>query len=345
MDAFYASIEQRDNPKLKGKPIAVGGYSQRGVLATASYEAREFGIHSAMPTRQALKICPHLILVKPRFEAYKEVSRTIQAIFHEYTDLVEPLALDEAFLDVTHPQQGPPSAFLIAQEIRKRIFETTQLTCSAGVSSNKFVAKVASDLNKPNGITLIKPEEIVKFMEELKIEKFFGIGKVTARRMHALGIYKGIDLKNTPLEQLLINFGKAGQFYHQLVRGIDDRPVRPNRTRKSIGAERTFEQNYTEIDFLKLKLDDIASEVFRRMSKAQFIAKTITLKIKYGDFSQHTRSRTTLNPITTQEEINRIAHELLEQSSLEQEVRLLGISLSNLISLNHSEGIQLSLNF
>jgi len=284
MDAFYASVEQRDDPALRGKPIAVGGGSLRGVVAAASYEARKYGVRSAMPSVTAKRLCPNLIFVKHRFEVYREVSQQIRAIFLDYTDLVEPLSLDEAYLDITENKKSLNSGTLIAEEIRKRIFETTNLTASAGVSYCKFLAKIASDINKPNGIKVITPDEAIPFLETLKIEKFHGIGKVTAKRMHKLGIHTGGDLKKRTEIELFQRFGKAGRHYHKIVRGIDNREVNPNRIRKSLGTERTFQEDLDKWEDLKAKLDPIIDNVFQSLKEKENFGRTINLKIKNADF-------------------------------------------------------------
>jgi len=257
MDAFYASVEQRDNPDLKGKAIAVGGGSKRGVVTTASYEARKYGVRSAMPGFKAKRLCPHLIFVKPRFPAYKEASKVIRSVFSEYTHLIEPLSLDEAFLDVTENKKKEPLATQVAEQIRQQVFETTQLTCSAGVSYCKFLAKVASDMNKPNGITVIKPHQAEKFLEQLPIEKFFGIGKVTAKKMQDKGIFTGADLKALSEIEMAQQFGKMGRYYYRIVRGIDDRPVNNERIRKSIGIERTLTNNVSDIEEIQSILKEL----------------------------------------------------------------------------------------
>ena len=295
MDAFYASVAQLDNPELKGKPIAVGGGGKRGVVAAASYEARKYGVRSAMSGVLARQKCPHLIFVKTDFERYKEISTKIRQIFYEYTDLVEPLSLDEAYLDVTENKKGNPSASLIAQEIRDRIYSELALRASAGISINKFIAKVASDINKPNGQKTINPEEVLLFLEELSINKFYGVGKVTAAKMNNLGIFNGLDLKNKPLEELTKLFGKSGTYYYNIVRGIHHSTVKPNRIRKSIAAERTFSENISSEVFMLERLHKIAEELERRMIASETKGKTITLKIKYSDFTQQTRSKTVQN--------------------------------------------------
>ena len=330
MDAFYASVAQLDNPDLKGKPIAVGGGGKRGVVAAASYEARKYGVRSAMSGVLARQKCPHLIFVKTDFERYKEISTKIRQIFYEYTDLVEPLSLDEAYLDVTENKKGNPSASLIAQEIRDRIYSELELRASAGISINKFIAKVASDINKPNGQKTINPEEVLLFLEELSINKFYGVGKVTAAKMNNLGIFNGLDLKKKPLEELTKIFGKSGTYYYNIVRGIHHSTVKPNRIRKSIAAERTFSENISSEVFMLERLHKIAEELERRMIASETKGKTITLKIKYSDFTQQTRSKTVQNFIQKKDEIMQIVKELLYQEKFKNSVRLLGISFSNL---------------
>ena len=330
MDAFYASVEQLDNKELIGKPVVVGGSSERGVVAAASYEARKFGIRSAMSGVLAKKKCPHLIFVKPRFSRYKEISVKIRQIFNDYTDLVEPLSLDEAYLDVTENKKGNPSASLIAQEIRDRIFNELNLRASAGISINKFIAKVASDINKPNGQKTINPEEVILFLEELSVNKFYGVGKVTASKMNNLGIFKGLDLKKKSLDELTKLFGKSGKFYYNIVRGIHHSLVKPNRVRKSIAAERTFSKNISSEVFMLERLFTIAEELERRMTKSETKGKTITLKIKYSDFTQQTRSKTVQNFVQKKDEIMHTVKELLYQEKFKNSVRLLGISFSNL---------------
>jgi len=330
MDAFYASVEQLDNPELRGKAIAVGGGSKRGVVSAASYEARKFGVKSAMSGALAQKLCPHLIFVKSNFDRYREVSQQIRKIFFEYTDLVEPLSLDEAYLDVTENKMGNPSATLIAQEIRKKIKEKTGLNASAGISINKFVAKIASDYNKPNGQKTVYPKEIASFLEALEIRKFHGVGKVTAEKMYGLGIFTGKDLKEKSLEFLAENFGKSGPYYYNAVRGIHLSEVKPNRIRKSLGAERTFSENISSEVYMLERLEHIAEEIERRLKKSKVAGKTVTLKIKYSDFSLHTRSKTLSYFIASKELILETAKELLYQEKMKDSVRLLGISLSNL---------------
>ena len=330
MDAFYASVEQLDNPDLKGKPIAVGGESERGVVAAASYEARKFGVRSAMSGVVAKKRCPHLIFVRPRFSRYKEISQKIRAIFYEYTDLVEPLSLDEAYLDVTENKKGNPSASLIAKEIRQRIFEELNLNASAGISVNKFIAKIASDINKPNGQKTIPPEEVISFLETLPIEKFFGIGKVTAAKMYNLGIFNGKDLKEKTEEFLIRNFNKSGLHYYQIVRGIHQSKVKPNRERKSVAAEHTFIKNLTSEIFMIEKLEKISEELENRLIKSRVSGKTITLKIKYSDFKTQTRSKTLPYFVKEKAILFETVKELLFQEKVLNSVRLLGISVTNL---------------
>lgn len=330
MDAFYASVAQLDTPELKGKPIAVGGGGTRGVISAASYEARKFGVKSAMSGRLAIKLCPELIFVKTDFARYTEISKNIRKIFYDYTDLVEPLSLDEAYLDVTENKKGNPSASLIAQEIRARIFNELNLTASAGISINKFIAKVASDYNKPNGQKTVNPEEVLDFLEQLDIRKFYGIGKVTAEKMYQKGIFTGKDLKSKSAEYLEENFGKSGKSYYYIVRGFHNSQVKPNRIRKSLAAERTFSKNLSSEIFMLEKLDQIAEEVSKRLQKSQVSGKTITLKIKYSDFSLQTRSKTLPYFVSDKSILLETAKDLLYQEKMNNSVRLLGISLSNL---------------
>lgn len=330
MDAFYASVEQMDNPELKGKPLAVGGSEVRGVVSAASYEARKFGVRSAISGIQAKKLCPDLIFVRPRFDRYKEISKKIRKIFHDYTDLVEPLSLDEAYLDVTENKKGNPSATLIAQEIRKRIFEEVGLTASAGISVNKFVAKIASDYNKPNGQKTVNPDEVEAFLEKLDIKKFYGVGKVTAEKMYQLGIFTGYDLKQKPLEYLEKHFGNSGFHYYQICRGIHNSAVKPNRKIKSVGAERTFGENLSSEIFMEERLQSIAKELEKRLQKSKISGKTITLKIKYSDFTLQTRSKTLPYFVSDKNIILDVAKDLLYQERLRNSVRLLGISIHNL---------------
>lgn len=332
MDAFYASVEQRDNPDLRGKPVIVGGNpSGRGVVATCSYEARKFGVHSAMPASQAVRLCPHGIFVKANFDAYKKASQQIREIFFEYTDLVEPLSLDEAFLDVTENHRNIPSATLIAKEIKERIYEETKLTASAGVAHNKFLAKVASDVNKPNGLTLITPEKAEAFLEELPIEDFFGVGKATQKKMHAVGINSGADLKKWSEIDLVKAFGKSGRFYYRIVRGIDHREVKPHRVRKSYGKERTFSEDIDSLEWIHNFLDELAQTIAEGMKKINAAGKTITLKVRYDDFDTITRSYSLPHHTNRYQDITDVVRKLLEETEVgKRPVRLLGITLSNL---------------
>lgn len=331
MDAFYASVEQRDNPKLKGKPVIVGSDpDKRGVVCTCSYEARKFGVRSAMPSRQAYKLCPHGIFVYPRFDAYRQASQQIRKIFYEITDLVEPLSLDEAYLDVTHNKKGESSATRLAIEIKKRIFKETGLTCSAGVSYNKFLAKVASEHKKPNGIFVIRPEKATAFLDELPIGDFYGVGKVTKEKMQALGIYTGLDLKQAGIEKLTHYFGKSGAFYYFLALGEDDREVNPYRERKSYGKEVTLEKDLLEKEDIVQVLAAVAKELWEYLEEKQQCGRTITLKVKYDDFSQVTRRRTFNESLEGEGRILGEAVALLDKTEIgTQPVRLLGIAISN----------------
>ncbi len=330
MDAFYASVEELDYPELIGKPLAVGGNEVRGVVSAANYEARKYGVRSAMSGYLAKKNCPHLTFVKPRFSRYKELSQRIRTIFFDYTDLVEPLSLDEAYLDVTINKKGNPSATLIAQEIRQRIYDEIGLRASAGISINKFIAKIASDFNKPNGQKTVNPEEVLQFLEDLEIRKFHGVGKVTTEKMYRLGIFTGKDLKSKSLEFLEEHFGKSGNHYFNVVRGIHLSPVKPHRIPKSVGAERTFNENLSSEIFMLERLDHIATELEKRLKKSKIAGKTITLKIKYSDFTLQTRSKTLPYFVTDKSLLLETAKELLYQEKMENSVRLLGISLHNL---------------
>ncbi|WP_246496128.1 DNA polymerase IV [Chitinophaga varians] len=331
MDAFYASVEQRDNPQYRGKAIAVGGSPEgRGVVATASYEARKYGIRSAMSSRRALQLYPQLIFVRPRFDAYKEVSRRIREIFARYTDLIEPLSLDEAYLDVTEDKLNIGSAIDIARQIKMAIREELQLTASAGISVNKFVAKIASDLNKPDGFTFIGPSAIEAFMEQLPVEKFHGVGKVTADKMKRMGLFTGGDLKRLTEQELKQYFGKVGAFYYQIVRGIDNRAVQPHRETKSLGAEDTFPEDLTVLEDMHAELDKIARTVYGRLERYSLKGRTITLKIKYSDFKQITRNQSFPYPVGDLDTILHTAKQLLAATGPEdKQIRLLGITLSN----------------
>jgi DNA polymerase-4 len=346
MDAFYASVEQRDNEALRGKPVAVGYSEARGVVSTASYEARKFGIHSAMPSLTAKNKCPQLIFVPPRFDVYHEVSRQIREIFLAYTDLVEPLSLDEAFLDVTVNHKQNPSAGLIAKEIQQRIFEETGLTASAGVSINKFLAKIASEYKKPNGFFVIPPENATRFVETLKVEQFFGVGKVTAQKMHENGIFTGYDLKRRSETELVRLFGKVGRTFYQNARGIDDREVEPNRVTKSISAETTFLKDKDNRILLTVELYHLAKEVMARMLEENFYGRTITIKVKYADFKTITKSKTLFRKITDFYQMWPLAREMMKSVDLSrQPVRLLGFGVGNAGEGMESKHIQLELDF
>ena len=330
MDAFFASVEQLDNPNLRGKAIAVGGGGSRGVVAAASYEARKYGVRSAMSGIIAKRNCPDLIFVKPRFDRYKEVSAQIKAIFYSYTDLVEPLSLDEAYLDVTQNKKQLFSATKMAEEIRAKIYDKTGLTASAGISINKLVAKIASDYNKPNGQKTVPPEEVIPFLEALDIRKYHGIGKVTTKKMYALGIFTGKELKAQSLDFLTNHFGKAGHYYYNAVRGIHTSEVKPSRIPKSMGAERTFSENLTSELFLEEKINAVATELDKRIKRHKASGKTITLKIKYSDFVIQTRSKTLPFFIADKSMIVEYAKQLLYQEKLQNSVRLIGVTISNL---------------
>jgi DNA polymerase IV len=331
MDAFFASVEQLDNPELRGKPVAVGGSGERSVVAAASYEARKFGVRSAMPSVIAKRLCPDLIFVRHNFSRYAEVSATIMQIFSEYTDLIEPLSLDEAFLDVTADKKNIGSATVIAKKIRNEINTKTGLTASAGVSVNKFLAKIASDINKPDGFFLIKPEDAEKFIEALAVEKFYGIGKVTAEKMHKLGIHTGADLKRWDLVSLVRNFGKAGVFFYDIVRGIDDRPVEPDQERKSVGTELTYEKDLVTNFEVIAELYKLEKELMERLEHSDATGRTITLKIKFSDFRQITRSKTLQNYIRDFDMLHKEVSDIRKSIKLEgTRIRLLGVTVSNL---------------
>ncbi|RTQ49135.1 DNA polymerase IV [Hymenobacter gummosus] len=346
MDAFYASVEQRDNAELRGRPVAVGGARQRGVVAAASYEARQFGVRSAMPSVTAQRLCPELVFVKPRFEVYKAVSRQIRAIFAEYTPLIEPLSLDEAYLDVTENLPGIGSATQIARDIRAKIWEQTQLTASAGISYNKFLAKLASDYRKPNGQFVIRPEQGLDFVAGLQVGQFHGIGPATARRLNDLGIFTGLDLRNQSEAFLRQHFGKAGGYYFAIARAEDHRPVVPDRVRKSVGSETTFQHDLTTIEELTEGLQPCLDEVWEYCQRAEILGRTLTLKVKYADFQLISRSRTSLAPIATAATLGYLSQELLQGLlPLPKGVRLLGVSLSNLEPVGEVVGRQLSFGF
>ncbi|MDC7233607.1 MAG: DNA polymerase IV [Spirochaetales bacterium] len=333
MDAFYASVEQRDNPSLRGKPVVVGGPpNSRGVVSTCSYEARVYGIHSAMPSSQAYKLCPHAVFVSHHnFSKYKEASDIIRSIFLSYTDLVEPLSLDEAYLDVTINKADNPSATRIAREIRERIFKETRLTASAGVSYNKFIAKIASDINKPNGMTVIRPDEAEVFLEALPIKKFWGVGKKTAEFMNSLGIETGGDLKKLEMYECLEYFGKSGSYYYNAVRGIDKREVTPDRTRKSMGRENTFSSDLSDMEEIVRELQEISNRVEEDMRKHNVRGRQLTLKVKYHDFRLCTRCIQSPRPLETAEDMMSLVPELLKKTDAGKiPVRLLGLSLGKL---------------
>lgn len=341
MDAFYASVEQRDNPAYRGVPLVVGGSPQGrgGVVAAASYEARKYGIRSAMPSKRAQQLCPQVIFVYPRFAVYKEVSNKIREIFARYTDLIEPLSLDEAYLDVTVDKRGIGSAIAIAKEIKQAIKDELHLTASAGVSINKFVAKIASDLNKPDGLAFIGPDKIEAFMEQLAVEKFYGVGRVTAEKMKSMGLHTGADLKRMSEDELVRHFGKVGHFYYKIVRGIDDRPVESERETKSVGAEDTFPYDLTTLEEMSVEIDKISAIVCERLQRHGLKGRTVTVKIKYSDFRLITRSRSYTAPTDSLELIAGTAKELLLASGLEDvKVRLLGVSLSNFHEVEEKKG-------
>jgi DNA polymerase-4 len=334
MDAYFAAVEQRDFPQLRGKPVIVGGDpGSRGVVATASYEARKYGIHSAMASATALRLCPQAIFVKPRFSVYKKVSGEIRAIFYEYTDLVEPLSLDEAFLDVTENKKEISSATIIAREILDSIYKKTGLTASAGVAPNKFVAKIASDIQKPSGLTVISPEKVEKFIAELPIGKFYGVGKKTEEKMKKLGIYTGKQLRQWPLEELIRHFGKAGHYFYQVARGIDKRPVMPHRERKSIGVENTFRKDLRNRNEYLAELNKISAELAKRIKAKNSGGYTLTLKLKDNNFRVSSKQHTFSHIIMDADEIYSIAQRLLnELLPRPRPVRLLGLSVHNLLT-------------
>lgn len=345
MDAFYASVEQRDDFSLQGKPIVIAKDSARGVVAAASYEARKYGIHSAMSSKLAKLHCKNLIFVQGDMAKYKKVSQEIKQIFYDYTDLVEPLSLDEAYLDVTENIKHNPSATLLAKEIKQRIKKEIKLTSSAGISYNKFLAKLASDVNKPDGLFLINPEEAENFLEKMTIERFFGIGKVTAKKMHKMGIFFGSDLKKISLNRLTNEFGKAGNFYYQIVRGIDERKVNPNRERKSIGSEQTFFKDLTEKAEMEKVLFSIAKKLYNRLKTVELYGRTLTLKLKQQDFIVHTKSQTFDIPFFTFNDLYSNILILLSQVFyIGLNVRLLGVSISNFLT-EEEETKQLTINW
>ena len=346
MDAFFASIEQRDFPHLRGIPLAVGNGGERGVVAAASYEARRYGVHSAMSSRAALARCPQLVFTPARFEVYREVSRTIMDIFHEYTDKDEPLSLDEAYLDVTVNHRNMPSATLIAREIKQRIRRETGLTASAGVSVNKFLAKVASDYDKPDGLKVVTDREAEEFVASLRIEQFWGVGRVTADKMHRLGIHTGADLRARSEAELIHRFGKVGHLYYLNARGIDYREVVSERIRKSVGSEVTFASDIDDRQELLRQLAVVGEEVWRRAGRRDFYGRTVTLKIKFADFRQITRSRTAEGFITEYNRFRDMASELFDAVDLQgEQVRLIGLSVSNPADIESPEYRQLEIEF
>ena len=339
MDAFYASVEQRDHPELRGRPVAVGGARERGVVAAASYEARQFGVRSAMPSATALRKCPELVFMPPRFAVYKDVSRQIRAIFAEYTPLIEPVSLDEAYLDVTENLLGIASATRIAREIRAKILAETGLTASAGISYNKFLAKLASDYRKPNGQFVVRPAQGLAFVEGLAVGQFHGVGPVTAARLNGLGIFSGADLRAQSVEFLHRHFGKVGRYYFAIARGEDERPVVADRLRKSMGSETTFPQDLTQVADLLEALQPLLEDVWEYCQRSGIRGRTVTLKVKFGDFRQVTRSRSGVGLVSGPEVLGRICRELVEGLlPLGKGVRLLGVTLSNLSNAQEGAG-------
>lgn len=345
MDAFYASVEELDHPELRGKPLAVGGDGHRGVVAAANYAAREFGVKSAMPAGEAYRKCPAILFVKPRFERYREISKSINEIYYRYTDFVEPLSLDEAYLDVTENKKSLPSASLIAQEIRAAIFEETGLRASAGISINKFLAKIGSDQNKPNGQMTIPPDVALDYMEKLPVEKFYGVGAKTAERMKRSGIITGADLKKKSLKSLIEMYGKSGEHYFNIVRGIQKSTVKAHRERKSFGAENTFSKDLTTREEAVEELSLLAHKVSNRLKSAQAKGYTLTLKIKFEDFSVNTHSTTGKTPTDDAGEILQTAVDLFQKAQPGRALRLLGITVSKTVGGSTGKGHQLTLSF
>ena len=344
MDAFYASVEQRDQPELRGRPVAVGGARERGVVAAASYEARQFGVRSAMPSATALRKCPALVFVPPRFAVYKEVSRQIRTIFAEYTAMIEPVALDEAYLDVTDNLLQIASATQIAREIRSKILVETGLTASAGISYNKFLAKLASDYRKPNGQFVVRPAQGLAFVEGLAVGQFHGVGPVTAARMNQLGIFTGADLREQTAEFLQQQFGKVGRYYFAIARAEDHRPVVADRQRKSVGSETTFVHDLSLLADLVAAVRRLVTEVWEYCQRVGIRGRTVTLKVKFADFRQITRSRSSMGPMPSQAVLVRLCQELVEGLfPLDLSVRLLGVTLSNLTADELTKGQQLAL--
>ncbi len=346
MDAFFAAVEQRDFPEFKGHPLVVGGQpDSRGVVAACSYEARKFGIHSAMPSSRAYQLCPHANFVRPRFSAYKQASEEIHKVFHQYTDVIEPLSLDEAYLDVTEASHCDGVATRMAQQIRGDIFKATQLTASGGISYNKFLAKLASDQNKPDGQYVIKPGMAEQYLNSLPIGRFYGVGKVTENKMHTLKIYTGGDLKNRTLHDLQQNFGNQAQYYYNIARGLDDRPVVSQRVRKSLGSETTFQQDLSNVQDMQKCLESLAQEVLQSLNQRQLHACTFTIKVKYSDFTQVTRCYTSESVLSDEDKVSALIPVLLSKTQAgNRRVRLLGVSFSNFYSLGeYPENEQLTL--
>lgn len=341
MDQFFAAVEQRDNPELRGKPVAVGHDGQRGVVSTASYEARKYGVHSAQSIQVAKRRCPQLIIVEPHFHKYKEVSRQIHDIMHDYTDLIEPLSLDEAFLDVT--QNKIPLAVDIAREIKQRIFDTTGLTASAGVSYCKFLAKIASDWRKPDGLTVVHPNRAQEFIDQLQVTRIWGIGHKTAEHMHRMGIFTGADLRRCSQAHLIEEFGKMGRIFYDFARGIDERPVVAEWERKSVSCEQTFEKDIFQPSVITIELYHMVEELLRRLEKSDFEGRTLTLKVKFADFHQITRSLTTSSVLSTKEQILPLAKQLMSEVEYGREhpIRLLGLGVSH-AAADNSENNSLS---
>ena len=349
MDQFFAAVEQRDNPELKGKPIAVGHDAERGVVSTASYEARRFGVHSAQSIQMAKRLCPQLIIVEPHFQRYKEVSMQLHDIFHDYTDLIEPISLDEAFLDVTNNKKGMELGVDIAREIKQRIYETTGLTASAGVSYCKFLAKIASDWRKPDGLTVIHPDRALDFIAQLRVEKIWGVGQKTAEKMHRMGIFTGADLGKVSLTRLTQEFGKMGQVFYDFARGIDNRPVISEWERKSVSCEKTFEKDISEKAAVIVHLYHTVLELVRRIEKTDFEGHTLTLKVKFLDFQQITRSITVDHTLRTKDEILPLAKQLMSEVEYHSHpIRLMGLGVGNQKNISAQEDprwVELELEF
>lgn len=344
MDAFYASVEQRDNPALKGRPIAVGQADGRGVVAAASYEARRYGVRSAMSSSKARRLCPELTFVDCRFDVYKAVSTQIHEIFHEYTDIIEPISLDEAFLDVTHNFTGHELAVDIAREIKQKIRSRLSLIASAGVSYNKFLAKIASDYRKPDGLCVIAPQHAADFIARMPVESFWGVGPVTAAKMHALGIYTGGDLRRFSQPELRLHFGKAGPLFYNFARGIDERPVEPYRIRKSVGCERTLQQDISTEEEIRTMLGEVVRELSERLARRDFKGNTLTLKLRYADFTNHSRSITGLPDDYSPETLLPYAAQLIEKAEITKPIRLIGLTLSTTTKPDPADSRQLLLD-